>query len=687
MKLRLNKFFVSTWFWAIIPSFIIYFFIADVGRRYSVTVENKEIGQFDRIAFSDLNGDGITEMIHAKLGPPLNTVLVMDNEGNYFDQWNLPDNLTSDISNLYFGNHDQDLFAEIYVFTTHLDSIFLNVNEFFEPEGLHLERVFIATVNLVEGDINSNIKHFGFFDQNKDGKREFYFRINTGFGLWPRLCYFYDLAQQKLKTSPFTGINFNDPILKDIDGDACPEIFSSMTAAGNYETPTPFTDYSAWLMVLTDQFEFKFPPIGFPGFGGSLDVYNIGDRLVVVYNYKGVGTPVRTPGIMFYSVDGKLIKEVSFSELELPGRVQSAVLHTKKQDRIVLMGSSMFILSEQLEIIEKRKIPLQQDYYLYRYDLDYDEQKELFLYSKDDKKMIIYNSDLEEYGTIPFNVPDYEWQVSHKVNKDGETKLFIKSGNSAHFLQLKDNPYYWAGYLAYPSIYLAFVLFIGLIKNINATQIEKRENQKRKLQTLQLQAIKGQLDPHFTFNALNTVAALLYLDDRKAAYDHLIKFTRLLRQMLNDAERVYRPVEEELEFVKVYLELEKLRFGDKFHFTIDIGEGVTLKEQVPVLSIQTFVENAIKHGLMHKGAGGLLKISIQRENQDLKLTIEDNGIGRAKAANLSNSTGIGLKLNSEFYDILNQMNTRPIRHKITDLFDVADLPAGTRAEVWVPMEL
>jgi len=178
--------------------------------------------------------------------------------------------------------------------------------------------------------------------------------------------------------------------------------------------------------------------------------------------------------------------------------------------------------------------------------------------------------------------------------------------------------------------------------------------------------------------------SLIYLEDRQSAYDYMNKFTVLLRTMLNDADRIYRSLGEEVEFVTTYLELEKLRFGDKFDFVIEISDKVSQKEQVPKLVLQTFAENAIKHGLMSCAQGGLLKIIIIREDDYLKLTIEDNGVGRENSSGRSTSTGKGLKLTGEFYDILNQINKRAIKHSLTDLFDADGVPAGTRVDIWVP---
>jgi sensor histidine kinase YesM len=260
------------------------------------------------------------------------------------------------------------------------------------------------------------------------------------------------------------------------------------------------------------------------------------------------------------------------------------------------------------------------------------------------------------------------------------------SGDSGYFLTVSKKQFYHLTFLAYPGIYSMFFLFIIIVKRINTYQVEQKESLKRRLVTLQLQGIKSQLDPHFTFNTLNSVASLIYLEDRETAYDYMNKFTQLLRGMINDAERIYRSLKEELDFVTTYLDLEKLRFGEKLQYEIEIGEGVSQTEQVPKLVLHTFAENAIKHGIMPSEEGGVLKIRVNSEHDYLKLTIEDNGIGRARAEGHSTSTGKGLKITGEFYDILNQINKKPIKHLITDLYNESGDPAGTRVEVWVPKD-
>jgi LytS/YehU family sensor histidine kinase len=158
----------------------------------------------------------------------------------------------------------------------------------------------------------------------------------------------------------------------------------------------------------------------------------------------------------------------------------------------------------------------------------------------------------------------------------------------------------------------------------------------------------------------------------------------MLRKMLADADRTYRTLEEELEFVRTYLDMEKLRFGDKFTYRIHTGKEVTGKEPVPVLCIQTFAENSIRHGLMPLEKGGVLTVSAERSAGILIIRIEDNGVGREKAAQLNPHVGRGLRIISDFFEVINQSNTGKATYTITDLLLGNGLPAGTRVEISLP---
>jgi hypothetical protein len=686
-----KKIIYSSVFLAAVPAILIMFFLPPLGTKFRLQVEPVDKNSSINV-YADLNSDTISEVIRSGKGVPYFNILILDNNMRVYDQWNLQDSMDLDMSDFFFGNYDHDRYKEIYVFTYKDDSLFLNINEFFDPSGTKLDRIYLTKIRVVNKKVTSMIWPAGFFDTNGDGKDELFFSIQTGFGVEPRRLYSFDIAHRELKTSQLTGVICQFPRMVDSDGDGRPEIFGLMGASGNSKTWFPFSDWSTWLMVFNDSLKLKFPPVEFPGLTNILEINSYTKDgfkgYVVSHNTGSADTNVIKPRIMFYSLDGKKIRERLFSDLGLNTYTRMVVLKNRNTDRIYLLGKEFLELNDQLGVINKAKSPFNSSFdNSYIEDINFDGEDELLVYSLSEEKLVIFNADLKKIAETKLKGTERMFRFSHYSSKEHEKKIFLNAGGGyGYFLKLKRNNYYYLGYLAYPGIYLLFLLFIILIKRIDTMQVVQKESLNRRLVTLQLQGIKSQLDPHFTFNTLNSIASLIYLEDRHLAYDYMNKFTQLLRGLINDANRIYRSLGEELEFVITYLDLEKLRFGDKFNYEIIIGEGVSQREQVPKLVLHTFAENSIKHGIMSKTEGGLLKIRAEKDKDYLILSVEDNGIGRAKAEGQSASTGKGLKLTGEFYNILNQINKRPIKHFIIDLHSENGDSLGTRVEVWVPMD-
>lgn len=681
---------ISTpWFLAIIPAFIIIILLPPFGSRYKLLIEEVEEATIDDI-YADLNSDGLSEIIRHGKGVPYYYLVISDDNHRVYDQWNLMDNVDPVMSNAFTGNYDEDRFREIYIFTFKGDSLFININEFFENHGTKLERYFITKIGFINNTVTSIVKHAGFFDNDGDGKGELYFSIHTGFGLEPRRLYCFNIVRKELKTSSFTGIICQSPVMEDIDGDNKPEIFGRMGASGNFRIRPPYTDSSSWFMVFDENLKFEFPPVEFPGLSNILDINAFANGIcngyILSHKTGSADTTVLKPRIMFFSKDGVMLRDRPFSDFSNNYDPKLTVINNNNSDRIFVLGKNLYELNEKLEVINEAKSPFQSDYSYMWSDVDFDNKKELLLYSEKEEKLGIYNTSFLKMAEAEINADLGYLNTSYRTSGDNDGKVFLTSSKNSYFLKLEKNRYYYFGLLVYPGSYLLMVLIIEILNKINTLKVVQKESLKRRLITLQLQGIKTQLDPHFTFNALNSVASLVYLEDREAAYDYLTKFTELLRGMLKDAEKIYRSLADEIHFLTTYLELEKLRFGDKFKYTIEIGEGVSRKEEVPKMVLQSFAENAIKHGIMHRAEGGGLKIKVEKDDDYLMLTIEDNGIGRAASAGKSLSTGKGLKITGEFYDILNQINKRPIKHLITDLHNDMGNPTGTRVEVWVPVE-
>lgn len=685
-----KKILYSSAFLAAVPAVIFLLLLPSLGSKFSLSIE-PNMSFEGQITYEDLNSDTISEIIHSDKGLPYYFIAARDYNLRFYDQWNLKDSMNNAVSQFFFGNSDHDLYKEIYVFTYKQDSLFLNVNEMLEHHGTKLERIYITKIGYQNGEVLSFLYPAGFFDENGDGRDEIYFGISSAFGIGPRKIFSYDLVNKRLNSTQFTGTICLSPKMADVDGDNKPEIFGVMSASGNFSTNIPFSDSSTWFMVFNDRLEFEFPPEEFPGFVNSLYVNMFENEsfrgYVVSHQTGGTDTTIMKPRIMLYSPDGKLVRYCLYHDLGYDAGVNLMVLNYHKSDRIYLLENKITELNDKLEVIQTVDLHFDTKTYAYQFDINGDGDNELLVYSENDERLLVFNGGLNKLTEVEFKTPDPNWSLVRYYDRNHKHKLFLKSGNKTWLIDLQRNKLYYLGYLAYPGIYILFFLFIFLVKRINTYQVVEKESLKQRLITLQLQGIKAQLDPHFTFNTLNSVASLIYLGDRQAAYDYMNKFTQLLRGMINDAERIYRSLSEELDFVTTYLDLEKLRYGERFNYEIKIGEGINQKELVPKLVLQTFAENAIKHGIMPRPEGGILKIMVEKNNDTIKLTIEDNGIGRINAAGQSTSTGKGLRLTGEFYNILNQINRKPIKYNITDLYDEYKEPQGTRVEVWVPVDV
>ncbi len=201
-------------------------------------------------------------------------------------------------------------YKEIYIFTYKGDSLFLNINEYFDPEGIKAEHIFITKIRVINKAITSIVYPAGFYDINGDGKDELFFSIQTGFGVEPRRLYSYDIVHRQLKSSQMTGeiMSVSERWLMQTEM-AGRRYFGFMGASGNSKTQYPYSDWSSWLMVFNDSLKLKFPPVEFPGLTNRLDINSYesaGFKGYVVAHYTGsADTSVIKPRIMIFSLREK----------------------------------------------------------------------------------------------------------------------------------------------------------------------------------------------------------------------------------------------------------------------------------------------------------------------------------------------------------------------------------------------
>lgn len=243
---------------------------------------------------------------------------------------------------------------------------------------------------------------------------------------------------------------------------------------------------------------------------------------------------------------------------------------------------------------------------------------------------------------------------------------------------------------------ISLLLFIYIIIMVFRYRIKKTQEEEEKntalyriLMNLKLKALRAQMNPHFTFNVMNSIQHFIINKDEELANRYLSKFAKLIRIILNNSEKNTVPVSEELKALELYLELESMRFEERFEYEIVIDKSIDeTKVEIPSMLIQPYVENSVKHGILPLGGKGKIRIEIQKQGALLKCIIEDNGIGRLKAGEMNRDhehKSFGTSITQERLAVINELYNSTLSKKVIDLYDENGNASGTRVEIYIPI--
>jgi sensor histidine kinase YesM len=236
----------------------------------------------------------------------------------------------------------------------------------------------------------------------------------------------------------------------------------------------------------------------------------------------------------------------------------------------------------------------------------------------------------------------------------------------------------------------AFIFRTLILKRKSELQKQKLENEKKQAELqqrateLEMQALRAQMNPHFIFNCLSSINKFILTNDTDGASDYLTRFSRLIRQVLTNSQLSTIPLSDEVEMLRLYLDMERLRFSESFDYNI-IYENTIEPETIyiPPMLLQPFCENAIWHGLMHKEGQGKLEVMLSLQNGQLQCIIADNGVGREKAAEIKNRSNgkqksFGLKITTDRLALFNNEKLVNSFYKTEDVLDPTGKIAGTK---------
>jgi len=296
----------------------------------------------------------------------------------------------------------------------------------------------------------------------------------------------------------------------------------------------------------------------------------------------------------------------------------------------------------------------------------------------------------EDYSKY-LNLPPGTYTFSVKAcNNEG-----IWNEEQTDFVFKISRPFYrtwW--FVALISLLVITITYSLVLFRIYTLKREQKREFERKVEMskIELKALRSQMNPHFIFNSLNSIQHYIINIKSEEAIKYLSKFARLIRLILNNSDKPTVTVGEDLESLKLYIELEKMRFDDKFEYNIEVDDSVELDYDImPPMLMQPYVENAILHGLNPKPEKGKLEVHLRSENNFLICTISDDGIGREKSSEikhkgtLKNHQSFGMKITEERLKILNEINDSKLSVVITDNKTADGKPSGTKVELFVPL--
>lgn len=250
------------------------------------------------------------------------------------------------------------------------------------------------------------------------------------------------------------------------------------------------------------------------------------------------------------------------------------------------------------------------------------------------------------------------------------------------------SPRFWQTWWFQGIMVLCFITGVMVVIQYVRLREQRKSAIQLQLSALEMKALRAQMNPHFIFNALNSIQECIITKNTDTAYSYLSSFSKLVRMILENSEKQFITLADEVETLKLYLAIEKLRFDDTFEYLIQTAPEIDISFiRLPAMIIQPFVENALWHGLIHKKGDKKLVISFAQANKHLICVIKDNGVGRGLAGQMTSASTIkkhsmGVKITEERLQLLETEASIVIE----DLTDDDGNPAGTKVTIIIPLE-
>ncbi len=299
----------------------------------------------------------------------------------------------------------------------------------------------------------------------------------------------------------------------------------------------------------------------------------------------------------------------------------------------------------------------------------------------------------DKWNSIPLNNPSINLTAlqygSHTIEIFASTKNGVES--DVHQFKININPPLWLNWKFYLLLVSILLVLSFTIYKVRIYILKRDAKIQNELKSSKLSAIKAQMNPHFIFNALNSIQEFIITNEKNLAIEYLAQFADLVRLYLDQSQEDYITLEEEINALRIYLQLEEVRFENTLTTHIEIDKSIDLFEiSIPSMFLQTYIENALKHGLLHKKENRQLSINFNNKKEKvLECIIKDNGVGRKKSAEINKGRNklhksFSSKANENRLELLNVGRIDKITLQIEDLEDNNKNALGTRVIINIP---
>jgi ligand-binding sensor domain-containing protein len=345
----------------------------------------------------------------------------------------------------------------------------------------------------------------------------------------------------------------------------------------------------------------------------------------------------------------------------------------QKQNAIHLSWKENFFTIDFSTFSSQQKTAVEYAYRLVQYDKDW----------------VISNSrNFASYTGVKGGNYQFEVKARYKDDKaDAWSQVAV--------LTISIAPPFWETWWFRSLVVLLVIAAIVLVVKLREKRLVKEQKVKsefrERISSSEMKALRAQMNPHFLYNSLNAIRLFVLQNDSDNAEKYLVKFARLMRLILDNSRQDWVNLGSEIEQLQLYLELEQLRFDNKFYFSVQVDPSLHRENtSVPPMIIQPYIENSILHGIAHKAGKGMITVTIQPSNGHLECVVDDNGVGRIKAMEfssrkLTSHKSVGLRVTQERLQLISERTGKTAGVEVVDKYDELKEAVGTKVIITLPL--